>query len=175
MLPFMPYHACYDRFVAPLHQRACKLSANPLPPRGGPLLTSCCALAACACFQVNYCATYLPVCLALSNFPMGGSAPGLSYHVLLHACLYTVLAMHVQWGRSLLVNMSSSAIAIGHDDSATSLYLLAFHALPAYHVSCMPTHCLILLFDTSIIMHRYHCAYSALHACILCWLAYCPS
>jgi hypothetical protein len=81
---------------ATLHQRACKLLAAPAPPAGGLLLTSCCAFAACACFQVIACALRsLSTCLlGLERFPTGGGAPGLSQNVVLHPCLHIVLAMY---------------------------------------------------------------------------------
>jgi hypothetical protein len=50
---------------AALHQRASTRSVTPPPPGGGPLLTFCCAFAACTCFQVT---PYLHIAHPVSLF-----------------------------------------------------------------------------------------------------------
>jgi hypothetical protein len=79
--------------------------ATPPPPRGGQLLTSCCAFAACAYFQVISCVPRLKVrvylsCWAWSDFPTGGGAPGL-------LCLAASMCTHP----SVLLDIYSEATA----------------------------------------------------------------
>jgi hypothetical protein len=71
------------------------LATSP-PPGGGQLLTSCCAFAVCAWFQVTSCLllkvrVYLS-CWAWSDFPTGGALQ--SSFVLLHPCLRILLAIY---------------------------------------------------------------------------------
>jgi hypothetical protein len=59
------------------------------------------------------------VCLAWSDFPLGGDAPGLSYNVLQHPCLHIILAMYSE----AVAFMRHSMCTADHNNP--SLYFLA--------------------------------------------------
>jgi hypothetical protein len=103
-VPCLLYRCRVMTRVAALHWWACGVLATPPPPRGGPLLTSCCALAACPCFQVTACMPRrVPALLPGPGayfLRAGALRASLFFVVLLQPCLHIMLVRY-----SDLVNM----------------------------------------------------------------------
>jgi hypothetical protein len=85
-------------------------------PGGGQLLTSCCAFAACACFQVSSCVLsksvstiYLSSCWAWSDFPRTGALQ--ASFVLLHPSLRILLAMYSEATAGILMCTAVSQLS----------------------------------------------------------------
>jgi hypothetical protein len=109
---------------------------TPPPPRGGQLLTSCCAFAACACFQVTSCVllkvrVYLS-CWAWTYFPTGGGLQ--ACFVLLHPCLRILLAIYSEATACMRQLMCTAVSRLRSSDQISSSHSIIVHISCTLHV-----------------------------------------
>jgi hypothetical protein len=115
---------CYDvgRMKPCLHQQAWRVLAAPPPPGGGLLLTCCCMCLLRLCMiSGNLLRAAQLFCLAWSDFPTGGGAPGLPFDVLLHPCLHHIIVINSETAACMLI--SQHACTADHNIAPTCFAL----------------------------------------------------